>query len=152
MLKSQEVRKHAPEMDPLRMGMGWTVEDLNKPQIFVESTYGDSHPGSAHLNRFVEEAVKAVCEHGGRASRYYATDMCDGIAQGHDGINYSLPHREAIVNLVEAQANASASDGGVRVVWLTDAPKHLLRVSGFNPIGVPYKQEWKISSLSTLPF
>ena len=38
----------------------------------------------------------------------------------------------------------SASDGGVRVVWLTDAPKHLLRVSGFNPIGVPYKQEWKL--------
>ena len=32
--------------------------------------------------------------------------MCDGIAQGHDGINYSLPHRDAIVNLVEAQADA----------------------------------------------
>ena len=30
----------------------------------------------------------------------------DGIAQGHDGINYSLPHRDAIVNLVEAQADA----------------------------------------------
>lgn len=38
----------------------------------------------------------------------------------------------------------SASDGGVRVVWLDDAPKHLLRVSGFNPIGVPYKQEWTL--------
>ena len=37
-------------------------------------------------------------------------DMCDGIAQGHDGINYSLPHRDAIVNLVEAQANASVYD------------------------------------------
>lgn len=39
--------------------------------------------------------------------------MCDGIAQGHDGINYSLAHREAIVNLVEAQANATVYDGGV---------------------------------------
>ena len=36
-----------------------------------------------------------------------------------------------------------SSDGGVRVVWLSDAPKHILRVSGFNAIGVPYKQEWK---------
>ena len=115
MLRSQEVRKLAPEMDPLRMGMGWRVEDLDKPQIMVESTYGDSHPGSAHLNRFVEEAVKAVCENGGKASRYFATDMCDGIAQGHDGINYSLPHRDAIVNLVEAQANAAGFDGGVFV-------------------------------------
>lgn len=36
-----------------------------------------------------------------------------------------------------------SSDGGVRVVWFSDAPKHILRVSGFNAIGVPYKQEWK---------
>ena len=113
MLKSQEVRKLAPEMDPLRMGMGWKVEDLAKPQILVESTFGDSHPGSAHLNRFVEEAVQGVNESGGKAARYFATDMCDGIAQGHDGINYSLPHRDAIVNLVEAQANATGFDGGV---------------------------------------
>ena len=113
MLKSQEVRKLAPEMDPLRMGMGWKVEDLAKPQILVESTFGDSHPGSAHLNRFVEEAVQGVHESGGKAARYFATDMCDGIAQGHDGINYSLPHRDAIVNLVEAQANATGFDGGI---------------------------------------
>ena len=62
MLRSEEVRKLAPEMDPLRMGMGWKVSDLSKPQIMVESSYGDSHPGSAHLNIFVEEAVKAVDE------------------------------------------------------------------------------------------
>ena len=112
-LRSQQVRTLAPENDPLKIGMGWTVSDLGKPQILVESTYGDSHPGSAHLNRFVEQAVQAVNEHGGKAARYYATDMCDGIAQGHDGINYSLAHRDAIVNLVEAQANASVYDGGV---------------------------------------
>ena len=113
MLRSEEVRKLAPEMDPLRMGMGWKVSDLSKPQIMVESSYGDSHPGSAHLNQFVEESVKAVNDHGGKAARYFATDMCDGIAQGHDGINYSLAHRDAIVNLVEAQANATVFDGGV---------------------------------------
>lgn len=112
-LRSQAVRKLAPESDPLKMGMGWKVEDLSKPQIMVESTFGDSHPGSAHLDQLVKEAVLAVDEHGGKAARYFATDMCDGIAQGHDGINYSLAHREAIVNLVEAQANASVYDGGV---------------------------------------
>jgi len=113
MFRSEHARQLAPEMDPLRRGMGWTKEDLEKPQIMVESSYGDSHPGSAHLNIFVEEAVKSVNEHGGKAARYYATDMCDGIAQGHDGINYSLPHREAMVNLIEAQANATVFDGGV---------------------------------------
>ena len=68
-LRSQKVRKLAPEMDPLRMGMGWKAEELSKPQIIVESTYGNSHPGSAHLNIFVEEAVKGVDENGGKAAR-----------------------------------------------------------------------------------
>ena len=112
-LRSQAVRKLAPENDPLKIGMGWKVDDLAKPQIMVESTFGDSHPGSAHLDQFVKEAVQAVNTHGGKAARYFATDMCDGIAQGHDGINYSLAHREAITNLVEAQANATTFDGGV---------------------------------------
>ena len=107
-LRSQKVRELAPEMDPLRMGMGWKAEELSKPQIIIESTYGNSHPGSSHLNIFVEEAVKGVDENGGKAARYYATDMCDGMSQGHDGINYSLAHRDAITNLVEAQANGDA--------------------------------------------
>ena len=67
-LKSQQVRSLSPEMDPLRMGMGWTVDDLSKPQIMVESTYGNSHPGSGHLNIFVEEAVRGVNDHGGKAA------------------------------------------------------------------------------------
>lgn len=132
MYKSQDIRKIAPEMDPLRMGMGWKVEDLGKPQIIVESTYGNSHPGSDHLNIFVEEAVKAVDESGGKAARYYATDMCDGMAQGHDGINYSLAHRDAIVNLVEAQINATTFDGGVFISSCDKALPAMLMSIGRN--------------------
>ena len=35
-LKSQEMRKLAPELDPLRIGTGWTKEDLGKVQVMVE--------------------------------------------------------------------------------------------------------------------
>ena len=129
-MRSQEIRKLAPEMDPLRMGMGWTGADLEKPQIMVESTYGDSHPGAAHLNIFVEEAGRAVNEHGGKAARYFATDLCDGMSQGHDGINYSLAHREAIVNLIEAQANATTFDGGVFVASCDKAMPAMLMSIG----------------------
>ena len=59
-LRSQAVRVLAPENDPLKIGMGWTPEDLGKPQILVESTFGDSHPGSAHLDKLVSQAVEAV--------------------------------------------------------------------------------------------
>lgn len=130
MLKSQEVRALSPEMDPLRMGMGWKVDDLGKPQVMVESTYGNSHPGSGHLNIFVEEAVRAVDENGGKAARYFATDMCDGMAQGHDGINFSLAHREAMTNLVEAQARATTFDGGVFIASCDKAMPAMLMSIG----------------------
>ena len=113
MLKSQEMRKLAPEMDPLRIGTGWKKEDLEKPQIMVESTYGDSHPGSGHLNLLVEEVRKGVAEAGGFGARYFCTDICDGESQGTDGINYSLASREMIANMIELHANATPFDGGV---------------------------------------
>ena len=112
-LNSQKVRQLAPENDPLKMGMGWTVADLDKPQILVESTFGDSHPGSAHLDQFVGEAVKGITEAGGKAARYFVTDICDGIAQGHDGINYSLVSRDMIANMIEIHGNSTGFDGGV---------------------------------------
>ena len=113
MLPSQKLRKLAPEMDPLRIGMGWTADDLEKPQILIESTFGDSHPGSAHLLTFVNEAADGVNAAGGRAARYFVTDICDGQAQGHDGINYSLASRDMIANMVEIHHNATPFDAGV---------------------------------------
>ena len=112
-LKSQEMRKLAPELDPLIIGTGWKREDLSKPQIFIESTYGDSHPGSGHLNILVEEVRKGVAQAGGFGARYYVTDICDGESQGTDGINFSLASREMIANMIEIQGNATVSDAGV---------------------------------------
>lgn len=112
-LKSQEMRKLAPELDPLRIGTGWKKEDLEKPQVMIESTFGDSHPGSGHLNILVDEVRKGVVEAGGYGARYFCTDICDGESQGTDGINYSLASREMIANMIEIHANATPFDAGV---------------------------------------
>lgn len=112
-LKSQEMRKLAPELDPLRIGTGWRKEDLEKPQVMIESTFGDSHPGSGHLNILVDEVRKGVAEAGGYGARYFCTDICDGESQGTDGINYSLASREMIANMIEIHANATPFDAGV---------------------------------------
>ena len=50
-LPSQATRAIAPEWDPLRRGTGWTDAELAKPQIYIQSTFGDSHPeiGRAHV-------------------------------------------------------------------------------------------------------
>ena len=112
-LISQKMRQLAPEMDPLRIGTGWKPEDLSKPQIFIESTFGDSHPGSGHLDRLVEEVRAGAAEAGGHGARYFCTDICDGESQGTDGINYSLVSREIIANMIEIQAKATPFDAGV---------------------------------------
>ena len=113
MLTSQKMRGLAPELDPLRLGTGWAKEDLAKPQVFVESTFGDSHPGSGHLDKLVEAVCQGAAEAGGRGARYFCTDICDGESQGTDGINFSLVSREMIANMIEIQANATPFDAGV---------------------------------------
>lgn len=112
-LISQKMRRLAPELDPLRLGTGWKPEDLSKPQILIESTFGDSHPGSGHLDRLVEAARKGIAEAGGYGARYFCTDICDGESQGTDGINFSLASREMIANMIEIHGNATPFDGGV---------------------------------------
>ncbi|WP_204988410.1 dihydroxy-acid dehydratase [Sporohalobacter salinus] len=127
MLKSQKLRKVGVEIDPLRLAAGWDREDLSKPQILIDSTYGDSHPGSFHLDRVVDGIAKGVDAIGAKPAKFTVTDICDGIAQGHDGMNYSLVSREMITNMVEIHALAHPYDG----IMLTSScdkaiPAHLM--------------------------
>ena len=132
-MKSQQIRALAPEMDPLRLGMGWSVDDLSKPQILVESTFGDSHLGSAHLLQFTEGACEGISAAGGKGARYFATDICDGQAQGHDGINFSLASRDTLANLIEIHASATPFDAGVFIASCDKAvPAHLMAIGRLN--------------------
>ncbi len=132
-MRSQDIRGIAPEMDPLGMGMGWTIEDLEKPKIIIESTFGDSHPGSAHLFELVNCAADAVRNRGGRPARYFTTDICDGMAQGHDGINYSLTSRDMIANMIEIHEKATPFDGGVFIASCDKGlPAHLMAIGRLN--------------------
>lgn len=128
--RSQKTRELAPEMDPLRMGMGWTSDDLGKESIFIGSTFGDSHPGSAHLDHLVERAREGVALENAKGSRYYVTDMCDGIAQGHDGINYSLASRDFICTMLEIQCNATTFDGGLFIASCDKSLPAVLMAAG----------------------
>lgn len=130
MLRSQEIRNKAPEMDSLRLGSGWKVEELSKPQIIVESSYGHSHPGSAHLDILVEEACKGVNAKGGRPAKFFVTDICDGQAQGHDGMNYSLASREFMASMIETHVEATPYDAGVFIASCDKSmPAHLMAVA-----------------------
>ena len=78
-------------------------------------------------------AAQGVQEAGGKAARYFATDICDGMAQGHDGINYSLASRDAICNLIEIHERATTFDAGVFIASCDKAvPAHLMAIGRTN--------------------
>lgn len=109
--KSNVERLLWAQFDALQMGSGWCEEDVRAPQILIEDAYGDSHPGSVHLNALAEQARIGVLQAGGYPAHYHATDICDGCAQGHNGMNFVLASREAIADMVEIHASAIPWDG-----------------------------------------
>lgn len=111
--KSQKERMLWAQFDALELGSGWSEEDITKPQILIEDVYGDSHPGSVHLNSLTDQVKWGVLERGGYGAKYHITDICDGCAQGHDGMNAVLASREAICDMVEIHASAVPWDGVV---------------------------------------
>ena len=130
MLKSQRVREKGPEVDPLWMGKGLTPYDLSKPQVLIDSTFGDSHPGSRHLNQITEPVKNEIYASGMVPSVYTVTDICDGVATGHEGMNYSLVSRELIAGMTEIHAMTSGYDGLITVSSCDKAvPGHLMAMA-----------------------
>lgn len=129
-LASQRVRQFSFEGDALRMAMDWSVADLARPQVLVETAAGSSHPSSYHLGDLGTEAVKGVLQAGGKPAEYTTTDICDGVAQAHDGMRYPLASREFIANMVEVHANATPFDAMVLSSSGDKAvPAHLLAMA-----------------------
>jgi len=125
-LHSQKMR-WGPEVDPLRIGCGWDPDDLGKPWLLIESSGGESHPGSVHLQKLVDIVREGAREAGLTAGRSSCTDMCDGIAQGTAGMNYSLASRELLAMAAELHYRSGHFDGWVAVSSCDKAiPAHLI--------------------------
>jgi len=94
----------------LHLGLGWSQADLDKPVVLVCSAWGEAHPGSVHLDSLARQVCDGILEAGGRPQMAVVSDICDGIAQGHEGMNYSLASREVIASMIEIQAQAHQVD------------------------------------------
>ena len=125
--KAKSVREIWAQSDALRMGMGWTEDDIEKPLIMVNDVFGESHPGSVHLDKLTKEINTGIIENGGKPSNFHVTDICDGIAQGHNGMNYILLSREVIADMVEIHGHVHPWDGMVLVSSCDKSiPAHLI--------------------------
>jgi len=132
-MKSLSERELWVQFDALQMGSGFTYDDLRRPQILVEDAFGDAHPGSVHLNALAEQVRYGVLRAGGNPNMYHASDICDGCAQGHAGMNIILASREAICDMVEVHASAWPYDGMVLLSSCDKSiPAHLKAMARMN--------------------
>ena len=80
-----------------------SLENPDKPLIAIANSWNEMCPGHEPLRQLAEEVKKGVLEAGGEPIEFNTIAICDGIAQGHAGMHYSLPHREIIADSCEAQ-------------------------------------------------
>jgi len=90
--------------------MGYTDEDLKKPQIAIVNSFSESNPAHYHLRdlaRYVREGIYAA---GGMPVEFNTIAPCDAVAQGK-GMHYILPSRDIIAASIELMVQAQQYDG-----------------------------------------
>ncbi|HBE8672162.1 TPA: dihydroxy-acid dehydratase [Clostridioides difficile] len=99
----------------LMYGMGLTKEEIERPLIGIVNSQNEVIPGHLHLDEIAEAAKNGVRMSGGLPLEFPAIGVCDGIAMGHVGMNYSLASRELIADSIEAMAMAHGFDALVLI-------------------------------------
>ncbi len=95
--------------------LGLTEEELNRPLVGIVSSYNEIVPGHMNLDKIVNAVKTGVAMAGGTPIVFPAIAVCDGIAMGHVGMNYSLVTRDLIADSTESMAMAHAFDALVMV-------------------------------------
>ena len=94
---------------------GYTDWEIERPWIGVANSFNSIIPGHVHL-KTITEAVKAgIYAAGGLPLEFPTIGVCDGIAMNHDGMKFSLPSRELIMDSIEVMAKGHAFDAMVLI-------------------------------------
>lgn len=80
---------------------GVDYKDLDKPVIGVVNSWNEIVAGHVPLRGLGEQVKEGIRQAGGLPLEFNTIAMCDGIAQGHAGMRYSLPSRDLIADSVE---------------------------------------------------
>ena len=92
---------------------GLEEEDLRKPLIAVVNSFTEMVPGHFHLKSLADYVKQGIWEAGGVPREFSTIAVCDGICQGHIGMQYSLPSRELIADTIETMVEAHRLDAMV---------------------------------------
>ena len=97
----------------LLFSCGLTRQDMDKPLIAIVNSWNEIVPGCIHLSAVAQSVREGILEAGGVPLEFNTIGVCDGMAQGHVGMKYSLPSREIIAASIEIMLQAHQFDAAV---------------------------------------
>ena len=118
------IRKHSSqvvdgiEFAPARAmlrAVGFTDEDFKKPQIGIASTWAMVTPCNMHIDGLARDAEAGTNAAGGKGVIFNTITISDGIANGTEGMKYSMVSREIIADSIEAVAGCEGFDGLIAI-------------------------------------
>ncbi len=104
-----------PASQAMLYGVGLTEDDMKKAQVGIVSTWYEGNTCNMHLNdlsKWVKEGVKNVNLLG---LQFNTIGVSDGIANGTEGMRFSLVSREIIADSIEAVTEAHYYDSLVTI-------------------------------------
>jgi len=100
-----------PAAQAMLYGIGLTDEDLKKAQVGIASMGYDGNTCNMHLNDLAQIVKKGVWQQELVGLTFNTIGVSDGMANGTDGMRYSLVSRDVIADSIEAICGAQYYDG-----------------------------------------
>ncbi len=94
---------------------GLTDADIERPFVAIANSYNQVVPGHLHLRELGEAAAAGIRAAGATPFEFNTIAICDGLAQGHIGMCFSLPSREVVADSVELMLEAHRFDAVVAI-------------------------------------
>tara|TARA_R110002167_G_scaffold32849_7_gene106178 strand:+ start:1379 stop:3061 length:1683 start_codon:yes stop_codon:yes gene_type:complete len=104
----------APARSMLR-AVGFEDEDFKRPQVGIASTWSQVTPCNIHINGLAEEAAKGVYLADAKPIIFNTITISDGIANGFQGMKYSLVSREVIADSIETVVGCQGLDALIAI-------------------------------------
>ncbi len=104
----------APARSMLR-AVGFEDKDFKRPQVGIASTWSQVTPCNIHINGLAEEVAKGVYLADAKPVIFNTITVSDGIANGYQGMKYSLVSREVIADSIETVVACQGFDAVIAI-------------------------------------
>ena len=104
-----------PASQAMLYGVGLSEADMKKAQVGIVSMGYDGNTCNMHLNQLAQQVKVSVWDNDLVGLIYHTIGVSDGIANGTEGMRYSLVSREIIADSIEAVAGAHYYDAIIAV-------------------------------------